>query len=156
MHYVHNDKEIQRVCLVDQVFEVIWGALTRGDSEVRRHMISKRTVVRVFLDGHELDTVVSTRFDVGQNLVSKLSVSCYFTMDRRHADVRFVDFEVLRSFSRTRVLKLVIRLIVLGIEQICLFILNNKASPSGIFIHLKYSVTSLEHYYYLPKSRPGQ
>ena len=92
MHNVDDHKDSQLVSLVHQVFEVVRRPLARTRSEVARHVVSKRPVIRVLLDSHQLHTVVAALLNVGQDLVCKLTVGSHSAVLSAHAYVRFVNF----------------------------------------------------------------
>ena len=60
-------------------------------------MVPERAVIGVFLDGHQLDGVVTALCYVRQQTVPELGVGGYLFLFPAHADVGFID---KRSFLR--------------------------------------------------------
>ena len=124
------------MCFVHEVLEIIGSALSWTCGEIARNMITKGAIVGVFLNSHQLNTIVAAFNDMGQDLISKFPVLSHSQMLRTHSDVRLVYLQVFRDLTYSWVLKLISRLEMLSIEQVCLFVLNYIASPGWITIHL--------------------
>lgn len=91
MNDVDNDFDAHAVCLIDQVFEVVWRALSGRNCEETGNMVAKTGVVGVLLNGHQLDHVVASFFDSGQGIICICPVIAHASSFMRHANVRFVD-----------------------------------------------------------------
>ena len=52
MNYIHEHSQAGRMCLVDQGFEIIRGSETGGSGKKIGHLVSERSVIRMFLDCH--------------------------------------------------------------------------------------------------------
>lgn len=72
--YVNDDEQTHAMGLVNQILEVVRGALARARGKVARHMVAERSIVRVLLDCHELNAVVATLFNVWKNLIGEFAV----------------------------------------------------------------------------------
>lgn len=91
VHNVYDDSDSQAVRLINQILELVWGSLPARRRVEARHMVAKRAVVCVLLNRHQLNAVVSTLLDVGQNVVRKVSVRVYFALLRAHAHVTLIN-----------------------------------------------------------------
>lgn len=66
--------ETQTVCFVHQILKLIGGSLARRGREIVGNMVAKRAIVCVFLNGHDLDTVVASGLDPGEHIVCKINI----------------------------------------------------------------------------------
>ena len=99
MHQVHHHCEPHSVCRVDEVAQVVGRAEARGRRKEIGYMIPERSVIRVFLYGHQLQGVVTQVGYFGQDRVGKFAPRAHMPVFGGHAGVRFVDQggEVLRQ-----------------------------------------------------------
>lgn len=68
-------------------------------------MIAKAAVICVFLDRHQLHTVVAKIGDSRENRVSKFPILCDTSMHRTHSHMRFVYLQTVRFFHDSLVLE---------------------------------------------------
>ena len=59
VHEIHDDLHTPAVGIVDQRLQFVRRTEAAGSGEEIGHMVSERTVVRVLLDGHDLDAVIA-------------------------------------------------------------------------------------------------
>jgi len=76
---------------IDEFFQLVGRAEARRSSEKTRHMIAERSIVRMFLDCHDLNGIVSVVFDSGKDIFRKFAVSADFFLLGGHADVTFIN-----------------------------------------------------------------
>ena len=124
--------------LINEVLEVVWVTLAGTCCKVAGHVVAKRSVVRVLLNRHELHTVVAALLDVRQQVIRELTVLGHSTVLGAHTHVGLIYLQVLRRFTYSRVLILVFRLKMHGIEETSLIILDDIACPSWIPVHLRF------------------
>ncbi len=87
---VHDYGYAALVGVVDEFLEFFWSAETARGSEEARHMVAERAVIRVFLNGHDLNCIVAVALDTGQDVASELLVCADTLFFLRHAYVAFV------------------------------------------------------------------
>ena len=95
---VHQDAQAGVVGGVNELFEVVGGAKTGRSGEEVGNVIAERSVVGVFHDAHELDGVVSGSFDARDDILGELFVAADAFGFLGHADVGFIDKEVVEIF----------------------------------------------------------
>mmetsp|Transcript_144070 Transcript_144070/g.461197 ORF Transcript_144070/g.461197 Transcript_144070/m.461197 type:complete len:303 (-) Transcript_144070:70-978(-) len=95
VHEVHQHHNAQAVGGIDHQFELLRGALPAGRSEEGRDVVAEAAVVRVLGNGHELHAVVAQALDARQHIPGEVCVSRDLRIAGSHADVGFVDLQVL-------------------------------------------------------------
>ena len=91
VHDVHDDGDAGSVSGIDERTQLVGGAEAAGGREEARHVVAERAVVRVLLDGHDLDGVVAVGGDARQHLGAEFVVAAHLFLLLSHADVAFVD-----------------------------------------------------------------
>jgi hypothetical protein len=91
MDNIHQDSKSMAVSLINQVHEILWSAAARAWSKEIGHMVTKRPVIGVLRNGHELDHIVTEARDPREHLISKLTISSHSMLLGGHANVRFVN-----------------------------------------------------------------
>ena len=91
VYQVHHHRDTHPVRRIDQPAQVVRHTETRGWREEIGHMIAERTVVRVFLYGHQLQYVVSQSGDAGQNVPGKFLPGTHMAVLGSHSRMGFVD-----------------------------------------------------------------
>ena len=91
MNQVDHDRNPRPVRGVHQPLELLGCPETRAGGEEIGHLIAERAVVRVLLDGHELNGVVTRRGDAGEDAIGELLPGADLFLLLRHAGVDFVD-----------------------------------------------------------------
>lgn len=74
MHQIHNHGNAHLVSLVNKLFELIWCAKTTAWRKEITDMITETTVIRMLLDGHQLQGVVAQSGDAWQDVCPELIV----------------------------------------------------------------------------------
>ena len=77
--------------IVDQPFQLFRGAKARRGREETAHMIAKGAVIRVLLDGHDLDGVIPVAGHARQHFETKFLVGSGLLFLRGHANMALVD-----------------------------------------------------------------
>lgn len=72
---VDDDTQSHAVRLVDQVLEVVRCARARAHTKEARDMVTKATIVRVLLYGHQLNHVVACLLDAVQVVIGEVTVA---------------------------------------------------------------------------------
>ena len=68
------DDVVGSVRVVDEELEIIWCSLSRGDTEKSCYVISKTTIVGMFLDSHELNVSISCFFNSWKDMFGVLNI----------------------------------------------------------------------------------
>jgi len=74
VHQIDNNLNTHRMSLVDEELEIIWCSLSRGDTEKSCYVISKTTIVGMFLDSHELNVSISCLFNSWKDMFGVLNI----------------------------------------------------------------------------------
>ena len=77
------------------MLQILGGAELGGSSEEIADLIAEGAVVGMFHDGHDLNGVVTQSLDPGQGLFFEFLIGADLALFLGHADVAFVDEEVL-------------------------------------------------------------
>ena len=88
IHYYSNP---QSVSSINQFFELFRSTETRRSRKETRYMVAKATVIRMFLNGHNLNTVVTSFCYTRKNLFTELTVSSNFFFLLSHTDMAFIN-----------------------------------------------------------------
>ena len=138
VNYIDNYAKAKTMRLVYEVLEIIGRALAWRGCEKTSYVVSKATVVCVFLDCHQLNTVVAQIDNPRQNLVSKFSVLCDTTMHWAHANMSFVNFERPWFLLYAWVLKyeFCLRIEKDSVKKFAIAVLAHVSCPSRVFIRL--------------------
>ncbi len=91
MDQVHQHPQPETVGRVDQFLEFFRCAETGRSREKTGHLVSERSVVGVFRQGHQLQGVVAGRGNAWQHLPGKFLVGAHFFSRLGHAHVGLVD-----------------------------------------------------------------
>mmetsp|Transcript_8157 Transcript_8157/g.37112 ORF Transcript_8157/g.37112 Transcript_8157/m.37112 type:complete len:231 (-) Transcript_8157:1226-1918(-) len=126
------------MCCIYQVLELIWRATPRRYGEEICDVISKRRIICVFLYSHQLHGIVTELSDSGDDIVGELNIRVDFWLNRRHANVSFIDSELVRA-PGSCILKLIHflgwRVIIDSIERDLIWSLNCKLYPRGDLVN---------------------
>ena len=79
-HPVHNHADTRLVAAVDKIHKVKRRAVSRGRSEIPRHLISPGAVVWIFHNRHQFDIVVSHIGQIDDQLIGRLTVIVCITV----------------------------------------------------------------------------
>ena len=125
MHDIHHDCYPGPVRLVHKPLELFRSAKTGAQGEEIGDLIPERTVIRMLLESHYLDSVIAEVLDMGQHIPSELVESRNLLLLRAHADMTFVN-KRMRSFARLAVFPPVRlhRVPHLSTECLCLRVLH--------------------------------
>ena len=129
---VYNVKQYayaQAVGSINEFFEFFRGTKARTYRKEVSHLITKRTVVRVFLYCHQLDSVVTQSSNAREYIEAELYKSTHTLVFGTHPDMRFVDKWMWGSFG-ARMLPMVgmIRAPHLGGEHFGIVVLHSAGS----------------------------
>src|SRR5688572_12958201 len=106
MHQIEQHAQAEPMRDIDQMLQFLGRAEARGRREEVADVIAERSVVRMFLNGHQLDRVVTGLGDARQYVRRELIVRADLSVFLRHADMRFVNSQTTAMF-RPRMLKLI-------------------------------------------------
>ena len=91
VYNIHNHSYTMLVSRVNQFLQFLWRTETRARSKEARHVIAERTVVRMLLDSHHLDTVVAVLNDTRQHIVLELGIGAHLLGILSHTHMALVD-----------------------------------------------------------------
>ena len=91
LHQIHDNRHAFLVCRVNQLLQFFGSAEARRRSKEAGHMIPEGTIIRMLLNGHDLDTIVSVFDNSRKHILAKLIVGPDFLGILRHSDVALVD-----------------------------------------------------------------
>ena len=91
MHDVHNHGNSVGMGFVDKGFQLFRCAEAAGRSIEAGNVVAERTVVGVFLNGHDLDGIVSVLHYARKNVFAEFFVSTHALFVLSHTDMAFID-----------------------------------------------------------------
>lgn len=95
MNEIHNHVNAVRVSCIYKIFDIIWGARSRGNCKEVCNVVSERGIVRVLLYCHQLYTVVAAVFDLWDHIISEFPIGGYFAMFRTLNEcINNIDFTI--------------------------------------------------------------
>lgn len=80
MYQIHDDLQPKPMGSIDQCLQVIRCTEATTRCIEARDMVAKGSIVRMFLHGHDLDSVVAKVDDTWEYLLLELSVCTYLTL----------------------------------------------------------------------------
>ena len=128
---IHNNGNAVLVCLIDKGLQFLGRSEAAGSSEEAADMIAERSVIRMLLNGHNLNAVISVCLDTGQHVLTKLVVRAHLLCVLRHTDVAFI-YKQRRLCRLKRLLLpfiLLLRIPYLCGEYLCLLVLHHAVTP---------------------------
>src|SRR3712207_2138187 len=93
MYNIHDDRHTRLMGRVDKLFQLLRGAKTAGWREERADMIAERPIIRMFLNSHHLNTVISVFHHTGQDILPELSVSAHLLGVLSHTHMALINQE---------------------------------------------------------------
>mmetsp|Transcript_56555 Transcript_56555/g.138986 ORF Transcript_56555/g.138986 Transcript_56555/m.138986 type:complete len:222 (-) Transcript_56555:251-916(-) len=140
MHDVHQNLKTEIVGGINESLEVFGCSAAGTASEEVCHMVPERCVVRVFHDGHDLNSCVSKLLDARENVVGKLLIGINAWLDPTHANVALINAETVGAWQVIGVLPAVgplgLRVPKLGVVEEGLWILDAEGAPCGVAIEM--------------------
>ena len=125
MDYVHNDRNSAGVGIIHETLEVFGRAEAGAQGEEIGHLIAERAVVRVLLQRHNLQNVVSQGLDPWKHGSPELLEAGHFLLFGAHAYVTLVN-QRMRALARIAVFPLVwFRIPNLGTEDLRFRVLHH-------------------------------
>ena len=88
---VHDHSYPQTVSLIHQFLELFGSSESRTERKEIGNLIPERSIVRVFLQGHDLDDIVAQGSYPRKHVLAELGESGHLLLLRRHPDMAFVD-----------------------------------------------------------------
>ena len=150
---IHNDSYAILMGCINERLEFLWGSETAAGSKEAANVVTEGSVVRMLLDSHDLNAVVTILYDTWQHIFLEFRVGAHLLGILSHAYVALVDEQ--RSGVRPEGLLLpLVRLRVpyLRRENLGLLILNHTVSPcrdtlafSTFPVHLHFEEITVLH-----------
>ena len=91
MNKIHYYRNASTMCSINQSLQFLRCAIARRRCKETRYMISERAIIRMLLNSHQLNRIISSINDTRQNINPKLIISTNATMFLRHTYMRFID-----------------------------------------------------------------
>ena len=127
---IHDDSNTILMGSIDEILEFLRGSETAAGSKEATYVIAEGSIIRMLLDSHDLNAVVTILNDTWQHLLLKLSVGTNLLCILSHSDMALIDEQ--RSGARLEGLLLPLvrlRAPYLRRENLGLLILNHTVSP---------------------------
>ncbi len=100
---VHDDGNAFAMGVIHQGLEFLRGAEAGAQGEEIAHLIAEGTIIRMLLQGHDLQGVVAQLFHARQHILAEFLEGAHLFLFRRHAYVAFIN-ERMGAFPRMAVL----------------------------------------------------
>ena len=91
MNNVHNDCNAIGMCFIDKFFKLFRCTKARAGCKKRTYMIAKTPIIGVFLNCHNLNSIVAFFYYSWQYVLFKFNISTNFLSILPHSDVAFVN-----------------------------------------------------------------
>ena len=88
---VHHHRDALSVGVVDKALELLGRAETGAQRIEIGHLVAEGTIVRVLLQSHDLDRVVTELLDLRQDIPAEILERGHAFLLRAHADMAFID-----------------------------------------------------------------
>ena len=80
VHEVHDDLETSCVSCVDERLQFVRRTEAAARCEEARYMVAKGAIVRMLLDGHNLNGIIPEVNDTGKDRLLELTIATYLTL----------------------------------------------------------------------------
>jgi hypothetical protein len=132
MNDVHNHSKPQPMSSINQCLQLIGSPETGGSGEETGYVISETSIIRMLLNSHNLDAVISFFSDTRKYLFAEFVIGPDFFLLLCHSDMAFINQQRIRAGLKRFLLEFIgfLRCPYLGAEYLGLFILNYTCSPS--------------------------
>ena len=146
MDNVHNNGNTHLMSSINQRFQFVGRTKAGRSSKETGYMIAKTTIIRMLLNGHNLNTVIAFLCYAWKCFFAEFIVCAYFFLRLRHSDMTFINQQRIRSRLKCLFLKFIwfFRCPNLRTEYLGLFVLHYPCSPcrnaftlSAIPIHIQ-------------------
>ena len=91
MYHVKQHTDAHIMCLIYQIFQILWHTTSGCRCEEATDLITKGTVVRMLHNGHNLDGVVSKILDAWKYVICKLEVGANLSLLLSHAYMALIN-----------------------------------------------------------------
>ena len=91
MDYVHDYGYALAVGVVHQSLEFLRRAKTGAEGKEVGHLVAEGAVIRMLLQGHNLDGVIAKLLDAGKDFRAEFFKRTNFFLLRGHADMALID-----------------------------------------------------------------
>ena len=117
--------------LVDKCLQFLRCAEAAAGSKETRHMVAEGTIIRMLLDSHDLNGIITVLCNARQHIVLELCICSYFLCILTHADVALVDEQRILLGLEARFFPHIGhgRIPHLGREDFCIVVLHHATTP---------------------------
>ena len=131
MNNVHNHSNSHLMSGIDQCFQFVGSTKTGRSSKKAGYMIAETSIIRMFLNGHNLDTVIPFFSDTGKYFLAEFVISAHFFLPLCHSDMTFINQQWIRVRLECFLFEFIgfLRSPDLRTEYLGLFILHHTSSP---------------------------
>lgn len=131
MYDIHDDGNVHLMCRINELFQFFRCTETGRRCKETGYMISETAIVRMLLNGHNLNTVVSVFRDTRKHVLTELVVRTHLFRILCHTDVTLVNHQRRHIRRKALFLELVrfLRIPYLCTENLGLLILHHASSP---------------------------
>ena len=131
MYDIHNHSNPHTMSLVYQLFQFFRRTKTGRCGKKTADMITERTIIRMFLNSHNLNGIISFLRNTGQHHTTEFVVTANFLFIRSHTDMTFINHQRI-SLCTEHLLSEPVRILRfpdLCTEYLCLLILYHTVGP---------------------------
>ncbi|EJX08615.1 membrane protein [gut metagenome] len=131
LNHIHNHGNAILMRLINQLLQIFWRTETTGSSKETADMVTKTAIIRMFLQCHNLQAVVTLFNDTRQDIFSKFIIGTYLFGILSHTDMAFINQQWIALWLESLLLEYIF---LLGIPYLCaedlgLFILHDTTAP---------------------------
>jgi len=146
MDNIHNNGNPHLMSSINQRFQFVRRTKAGGSSKETGYMIAKTTIIRMLLNGHNLNTVIAFLCYAWKCFFAEFIVCAYFFLLLCHSNMTFIDQQRIRSRLKCLFLEFIwlFRCPDLCAEYLGLLVLHHTCSPcrnaftlSAIPIHIQ-------------------
>ena len=132
MDNIHNDGNTVLMSCVDKFLQLLRCSKTRTWCKERTDMITERAIIRMFLDSHDLDTVVSILNNARQHIVLEFGIGAHLFGILSHSYMALINEQRILLRLEVLLLELIFLFWIphLGREYLRIVVLNYTTAPS--------------------------
>ena len=88
---IHYDGNTLLMSCINECFQLFGSSESRRGSKERANVITEAAIIRMLLNGHNLNAIIAVFHDTRQHIVFKFGVGSYFFSILPHPDVALVN-----------------------------------------------------------------
>ena len=87
MNQINNNSESKRMCSINKIFKIIRRSKSLRNSKISGYMVAKTGIISMFLNGHQLNTIIPCILNSFKIILCKILIRTYPPEFLSHTDM---------------------------------------------------------------------